>query len=138
MQAGTFIGAVIIIAWNVPEGAKYFAYYMTYFAAGVPGIYYAWFPDLMPDDHEMRGFLTAFSNVASYVNQIWVTDAVWRTVEAPKFRPGFIFAVVTGVCLVLLSIGMHLLERRDTRDRERASAEATRVDEEAPSEGEKS
>ncbi|PMD31615.1 pantothenate transporter liz1 [Hyaloscypha variabilis F] len=132
MQAGTFIGAVIIIAWNVPEGAKFFAYYITYMCAGVPGIYYAWFPELIPHDHEMRGFLTAFSNIASYVNQIWVTDAVWRTIEAPRFRPGFIFAAVTGVCLVLLSIGLHFLQLRDTRIREREAREAVQVDVEAP------
>jgi ACS family pantothenate transporter-like MFS transporter len=88
MQAGTFIGAVIIAAWNVPEGARFFAYYISYMCAGVPGVYYSWFPELMPHDHEMRGFLTAFSNIASYVNQIWVADAVWRTIEAPRFRPG--------------------------------------------------
>jgi ACS family pantothenate transporter-like MFS transporter len=118
MQAGTFIGAIIIVVWNVPEEARFFAYYISYMCAGVPGIYYSWFPELMPHDHEMRGFLTAFSNIASYVNQIWVADAVWRTIEAPRFRPGFIFAAVTGVCIVVLSVGLHLLEMRDTKKRE--------------------
>ena len=36
MQAGTFIGVVIIAAWNVPEGARFFAYYISYVCAGVP------------------------------------------------------------------------------------------------------
>lgn len=138
MQAGTFIGAVIIAAWNVPEGARFFAYYISYMCAGVPGIYYSWFPELMPHDHEMRGFLTAFSNIASYVNQIWVADAVWRTVEAPKFRPGYIFASVTGVCIVLLSIALHFLQLRDTRTRDKEAREAEQVDVEAPIEIEKS
>jgi ACS family pantothenate transporter-like MFS transporter len=132
MQAGTFIGAVIIAAWNVPEGARFFAYYISYMCAGVPGVYYSWFPELMPHDHEMRGFLTAFSNIASYVNQIWVADAVWRTIEAPRFRPGFIFAAVTGVCMVLLSIGLHFLQLRDTRIRGKEAREAAQVDVEAP------
>jgi MFS transporter, ACS family, pantothenate transporter len=138
MQAGTFIGAVIIVAWNVPEGAKFFAYYISYMCAGVPGIYYSWFPELMPHDHEMRGFLTAFSNIASYVNQIWVADAVWRTVEAPRFKPGFIFATVMGVCMVALSIAVHHLQLRDMRKREKEAGEAARVDVEAPIEVEKS
>jgi ACS family pantothenate transporter-like MFS transporter len=86
----------------------------------------------MPHDHEMRGFLTAFGNIASYVNQIWVADAVWRTVEAPRFKPGFIFAAVTGVCMVLLSIGLHLLQLRDTKIREREARELARVNVEAP------
>ena len=138
MQAGTFIGAIIIIAWNVPEGARFFAYYITYMCAGVPGIFYSWFPDLMPHDHEMRGFLTAFSNIASYVNQIWVSDAVWRTVEAPKFKPGFIFAAITGAGIVALSIVMHYLQLRDTKIREREASGVAMVDVEAPIEAEKS
>jgi ACS family pantothenate transporter-like MFS transporter len=36
MQTGTFIGAVIIIASNVPEGARFFAYYIMYAFAGIP------------------------------------------------------------------------------------------------------
>jgi ACS family pantothenate transporter-like MFS transporter len=68
MQGGTLISAVIIAAWNVPKGARFFAFYITYSCAGVPGFYYSWFPELMPHDHEMRGFLTAFSNIASYAN----------------------------------------------------------------------
>ncbi|KUJ13333.1 MFS general substrate transporter [Mollisia scopiformis] len=137
MQAGTFIGAIIIVVWNVPEGARFFAYYISYMCAGVPGIYYSWFPELMPHDHEMRGFLTAFINIASYVNQIWVADAVWRTVEAPRFRPGFIFASVTGVCLVVLSLGLHFLEKRDVKKRAVVESEAGRVDVESPLESEK-
>ncbi|KIM98460.1 hypothetical protein OIDMADRAFT_128552 [Oidiodendron maius Zn] len=138
MQAGTFIGAIIIIAWNVPEGARFFAYYITYMCAGVPGIFYSWFPDLMPHDHEMRGFLTAFSNIASYVNQIWVSDAVWRTVEAPKFKPGFIFAAITDAGIVALSIVMHYLQLRDTKIRDREAGGVALVDVEAPIEAEKS
>jgi len=137
MQAGSFIGCVILAAWNVPEGARFFAYYISYMCAGVPGVYYSWFPELIPHDHEMRGFMTAFSNIVSYVNQIWVADAVWRTVEAPRFKPGFIFASVTGVCMIILSIGLHFLQVRDTKLRKKEAQEADRVDVEAPAEVEK-
>lgn len=132
MQIGTLVGAIIIIVWDVPERAKFFGYYITFMCAGVPGIYYSWFPDLMPHDHEMRGFLTAFSNIASYVNQIWVADAVWRTVEAPRYRPGYIFGAVTGVCIVALSVVVHYLQLRDIRSREKTDGEIARVDVEAP------
>jgi len=102
------------------------------FSAGVPGIYYSWFPDLMPHDHEMRGFITAFSNMFSYINQIWVADAVWRTVEAPRFRPGYIFAIVSGFCLVALCLLLNYLEISDTRRREVDNREVRQVDIEAP------
>jgi hypothetical protein len=82
-------------------------------SAGVPGLYYSWFPDLMPHDHEMRGFITAFSNMFSFINQIWYTDAVWRTSEAPEFKPGFISAASFGVVLVFTALLMRWLEARD-------------------------
>lgn len=63
MQGGTIFACVVLAVWNVPLGLKYFAFYVAYMSAGVPGLYYSWFPDLMPDDHEMRGFMTAFSNM---------------------------------------------------------------------------
>ena len=128
MQAGTLLGTVIISIWSVPKGLLFFAYYISYMSAGVPGIYYSWFPELMPHDHEMRGFLTAFSNIASYVNQIWVSDAVWRTAEAPRFRPGFVWASVFCLVLIALSLLLQVLEIRDTRKRESAAQEAERVD----------
>lgn len=63
MEGGTVFATIVLAIWRVPLGLKYFAYFVSYMAAGVPGLYYSWFPDLMPDDHEMRGFMTAFSNM---------------------------------------------------------------------------
>lgn len=63
MQGGTIFSAIVLSVWDVPLGLKYFAFYLSYTSIGVPGLYFSWFPDLMPDDHEMRGFLTAFANM---------------------------------------------------------------------------
>lgn len=63
LQGGTIFSAIVLAVWKVPLGLKYFAYFLSYTSAGVPGLYYSWFPDLMPGDHEMRGFMTAFSNM---------------------------------------------------------------------------
>lgn len=63
MQGGTIFSTIVLAIWNVPIGLRYFAFYFSYTSVGVPGLYFSWFPDLMPDDHEMRGFLTAFANM---------------------------------------------------------------------------
>ena len=60
-----------------------------------------------------------------------MADAVWRTVEAPRFSPGFIFAAVTGMCMVLLSIGLHLLQLR-YKDQGKRSTWLARVNVKAP------
>ncbi|KAJ5526648.1 hypothetical protein N7513_010807 [Penicillium frequentans] len=113
MQAGTFIGIVILLVWNVPLGARYFGYYILWFAYGVPGVYFSWFPDLMKGDHEMRGFVIAVSNMFCYIMMIWYDDAVWRTAESPRFRPGFTSALICSAVLVLWVVGIHLLQRRE-------------------------
>lgn len=118
MQGGTVFATTVLAIWDVPIGLKYTCFYLSYMSAGVPGIFYSWFPDLMPHDHEMRGFLTAFSNMFSFINQIWFQSLFWRTVYAPKFRSGFTAAASFGVVLIFTAIGMRFLEKRDVSHRE--------------------
>ena len=127
MQGGTVFACIVLAIWTVPNGLKYTAFYLSYTSAGVPGIYFSWFPDLMPHDHEMRGFMTAFANIFSYVNQIWFSLTFWRTAAAPQFHIGFIAAAVFGVVLILTSLGMRFLEGRDTSKREAEEVGAVRV-----------
>lgn len=119
MQAGTLFGTIILAVWNVPDRLRYVAYYMSYFCAGVPGPYYAWYSDLIPHDHEMRGFVIAASNMFSYIMSIWYTIAVWRTADAPRFHTGFIAASVLGGAMIGLCLILRLLQGRDERKRER-------------------
>lgn len=116
MQSGTIFSAIVLAIWDIPTGLKYAAFYISYMAAGVPGIFYSWFPDLMPHDHEMRGFMIAFSNMFSYINQIWYSDAVWRTAEGPEFHHGFIACASFGVALILTTFLMRFLEVRDKKN----------------------
>ena len=117
MQLGTLFGAVILAVWNVPDPLKFVAYYFTYFAAGVPGPYFAWYSDLIPHDHEMRGFVIAASNMFSYIMRIWFSIAVWRTVDAPRFKAGFTAASVLGVSMISLTVLLRMLQQRDDRKR---------------------
>lgn len=117
LQGPSIFGCIVLAIWDVPIGLRYFAFYISWTSAGVPGIYYAWFPDLMPHDHEMRGFMTAFSNMFSFINQIWWADAVWRTSEAPEFRPAFIGCATLGAVLILTALLMRTLEHRDIKKR---------------------
>lgn len=117
MQAGTLFSTIVLAIWNVPLKLIWAAFYLSYMAAGVPGIWSSWYPDLKPHDHEMRGFVMASSNMFSYIMQIWYSDAVWRTVESPRFKPGFIAASVFSVAIILMSLLISFLENRDNRKR---------------------
>ncbi|KAI1626536.1 putative pantothenate transporter [Exophiala viscosa] len=115
MQIPTIFGCIVLAVWDVPIGLKYTAYYLTYTCAGVPGIYYAYYSDLMAHDHEMRGFLIAASNMFSYIQSIWWTLTVWRTTLGPRFHAAFIGASCTGVGLCILAVVLRALELRDQR-----------------------
>jgi MFS family permease len=117
MQVPTIFGCIVLAIWDVPEGLKYVAYYLTYTCAGVPGIYYAWYSELIPHDHEMRGFVIAWSNMFSYIQSIWWTLTVWRTVLAPRFHAAFIAAACLGVALCCLSVLLTFLGERDRKKR---------------------
>lgn len=130
MQAGTLFGMITLAVWNVSDNLKYVAYYFAYFSAGVPGPYYAWYSDLIPHDHEMRGFVIAASNMFSYIMSIWYTIAVWRTIEAPRFKAGFIAASLLGAAMISLTLVLRLLQRKD--DKRRARLEKERDDLNAP------
>jgi hypothetical protein len=120
MQSFTIFSSVVLAVWDVPSGLKYTAYYVLWSCAGVPGIYYAWYSDLIKHDHEMRGFVIAASNMFSYIQSIWFTIAVWKTVEAPRFHKGFVAASVLGCALVVFTVGVRFLEvRTDRRTQQR-------------------
>lgn len=121
MQLGTLFGMIILAVWHVPDRMKYVAYYFSYFCAGVPGPYFAWYSDLIPHDHEMRGFVIAASNMFSYIMSIWFTIAVWRTAQGPRFKAGFIAASTLGVAMIVLTLILKLLQRRDESQRSRSS-----------------
>lgn len=130
MQAGSLIGTSILAAWSVSDRVKYFAFYISYFCAGVPGPYFAWYSDLVPHDHEFRGFIIALSNMFSYINVIWYTIAVWRTVDAPRFHAGFTAASIFGSAMIALAVILQFLQRRD--ERKRAADAGTPEDVETP------
>lgn len=117
MQSGTILGCIILSIWNVPIGLKYFAFYISFAAAGVPGIYYAWYVDLIPHDHEMRGFVIAASNMFSFIQSIWYTNAVWRTIHAPRFHAAFTACASIGSALILFALLVRWLQHRDEKTR---------------------
>jgi ACS family pantothenate transporter-like MFS transporter len=117
MQSGTVFAAIVLAIWSVPRGLKFAAFYLSYCSAGVPGIWYSWYPELIAHDHEMRGFVIASSNMFSYIHQIWWTDAVWRTQDAPRFKDGFTGAAAAGGALALCCLLVRWLEVRDGKRR---------------------
>ncbi|OQN96422.1 hypothetical protein B0A48_17478 [Cryoendolithus antarcticus] len=60
---------------------------------------------------------------SGFLQAIWFTIAVWRTIEAPRFTAGFIFAATLGVAIVSLSLIIRILQSRDEKKRAREGGE---------------
>lgn len=69
----------------------------------------------------------------SYINVIWYTIAVWRTVDAPRFHAGFTAAAVFGAAMICLTVILQFLQKRD--ERKRAQENGAVGDVEATEEG---
>lgn len=72
--------------------------------------------------HEVQQVISHFScdrtltTCGSSIQSVWFTIAVWRTLEAPRFKPGFIFASTLGVAIFLLSLLIRFLQLRDEKN----------------------
>lgn len=110
MQTGTLCSAAVLLVWNVSTTCKYGAYLFSYMGSGVPALYLAWFPDLIPDDHETRGFVVALSNTFSCIMSIWFVDVCWRTSESPRYTRGFAAICGSSVGVMALVWILHYLQ----------------------------
>ncbi|KAL4966454.1 major facilitator superfamily domain-containing protein [Aspergillus stella-maris] len=83
-----FTSLVILSIWNVPEGAKWFAYAVQYSAVAVSSVLYGWVNVIYRDNIEERAVVLVLITAL----------LTYPTVEGPRFGRGYVFsAVVTGL-----------------------------------------
>jgi hypothetical protein len=56
-------------------------------------------------------------NEMAYVFQAWLPQVVWRQVEAPKYRKGFITVTALSVILIIATFVTVGLDNRERDDR---------------------
>ncbi|KIW53128.1 hypothetical protein PV05_08722 [Exophiala xenobiotica] len=79
------IPSIIMIVWDVPLGAKYFAFFMTYFSSCTAPPIYTWISDMLPHDPEQRAFISGFMNAFWYAVGSWSNVLIWPTYEVPHY-----------------------------------------------------
>ncbi|KAI0002300.1 MFS general substrate transporter [Xylariaceae sp. FL0662B] len=117
-----FSGVVNIITntslavWNIPIGWKWFCYIIGLIGTGISGLTFAWAHEICSDDNEERAIVVGTMNEMAYVVQAWLPLIVWQQVEGPEYRKGFITMVFIAVGLIVTSLTIRFLHRRE-RDR---------------------
>lgn len=72
-----------------------------------------WAHEICADDNEERALVVGSMNEMAYVFQAWLPQVVWRQVEAPGYRKGFITVTVLSGILILATFVTIRLERRE-------------------------
>lgn len=88
----TLIVMLILAVWDVPEGAKWFAFSLTFWHNSLSPTLYSWYNDINRHNHQERAIVMMVVNLVSQIGQTWGNVVVWKTVYAPRFLAGYIFA----------------------------------------------
>ncbi|KAF7190475.1 putative transporter SEO1 [Pseudocercospora fuligena] len=109
------IGLIILIVWNVPEAAKWFAFNTTYSSVAMSSVLYGWANDILKHDDDERAFTLIIMNTIAQSTTAWTPLLVYKTVEAPRFLKGYSFTAAFAVLLIASSWVVRYLHARQEK-----------------------
>lgn len=98
-QVFNIIGNVILAVWDVPEGAKWFAFCLQYFGWAMAPVLYSWQNDICRRDARKRAVILVTMNILASSSTAWTSVLVWKTVEQPRYLKGFSFTAAAALAL---------------------------------------
>lgn len=110
-------GNIILAVWNVPEGAKWFAFMLQYFGWAMISVVFGWMADSTRSTPQQRAIITISLNMFGQASTAFTSVLVWKTVEAPRFLKGFSFTATSAFCIIPVSLIILYLYKRDERSR---------------------
>ncbi|KAH8681872.1 vitamin H transporter [Xylariales sp. PMI_506] len=100
------VALLILVIWNVPEGAKWFAFCSTSWSYALSSVLHGWVNNILRDSPETRSFTLVLINIIAQSSTAWLGILTYPTVEAPRYLKGFAFSFS---CATSLIIGAHIL-----------------------------
>jgi len=108
------VGLAILVVWDVPESALWFAFMTTYFAVALSSVLYGWINSTLRASPAQRAFTLILLNMIAQSTTAWTGLLTFPTVEAPKFRKGYSYALANSVCLIIAAhVIQFCLKRRE-------------------------
>ncbi|CDU23360.1 probable FEN2-Pantothenate permease [Sporisorium scitamineum] len=109
------ISSILLLVWNIPYAAKFFAFAIQ--GAGYMGqaTNFAWANIVCRQDDQERAMVLAGMNVLSNIVNSWWSITFWAATDAPKYRKGWISMFPLAVFVTLVSLAIVYLERRERR-----------------------
>lgn len=116
-QTFNVIGNIILAVWNVPEGAKWFAFCLQYLGWAMISVTFGWMADASRSTPQQRAITTISLNMFGQASTAWTPLLVWKTVEAPRFLKGFTFTAACAFSVIVMAFIILVLYKRDERKR---------------------
>ncbi|KAB8261449.1 major facilitator superfamily domain-containing protein [Aspergillus pseudonomiae] len=114
------IGLVILIVWNVPESAKWFAFQTTYAAVAMSSVLYGWINSELRASPAERSLALVITNTIAQSTTVWTPLLVYKTVEGPRFTKGYSFTLASAICLIATAQLIQYFLKREKRKQDHA------------------
>ncbi|KAJ5281063.1 hypothetical protein N7478_006435 [Penicillium angulare] len=115
------IGLVILVVWDVPEGALWFAFLTTYSAVAMSSVLYGWINSSLRTSPVERAVTLVIVNLVAQSTTAWTPLLVFKTVEGPRFTKGYSFVLGNAICLIVLAHVYQFIVSRKERLNARGS-----------------
>ncbi|ANB14412.1 Fen2p [Sugiyamaella lignohabitans] len=121
----------ILLSNNVPDGAKFFAFFFLGTCLAPQALWFTWCADVTSHDLYLRSITTGWMNAIDEAFIAWWPIVFYPVTDAPTFRTGYIASLVLGTLIVPTVGAIVYLDRRD----QRLHYDADSDDEQTPIEG---
>ena len=107
------IGMIILVTWDVPESALWFAFMTTYSAVAMSSVLYGWVNSQLRYSPAERSVTLVLINTIAQSTTAWTPLLVFKTVEGPRFTKGYSFVLANAICLIATAHIIRIYLRRN-------------------------
>ncbi|KAL2819603.1 MFS general substrate transporter [Aspergillus cavernicola] len=94
------VSMAILIAWNVPESALWFAFNIYYFDIAMSSVLYGWANDILRHHKQQRAITLIVMNTVPTAIRAWIGLLVFKTVDSPRFTKGYAYCLANSVAII--------------------------------------
>lgn len=110
-----FIANTILAIWDVPELAKKFAFYFTYWSWSQSSVFNPLISDILREDSNQRAIEWMLIYIMGLQSSAWISRLTFPTVDAPRFLAGFTSCAVFSIAFIFFLSIAYLFYKRDER-----------------------
>lgn len=126
MSVSTFLGfftSLCLAVWTIPVGLKWFAFFVQRAAVPYGPLSMSWANEICGADAEERAVVLGIMNAAGYAFNAWLPLLTYPTVDAPRFRKGFVFSTAAFVAQAVVTWTVWFLARGEARREKKQKGE---------------